>query len=613
MCGIFSYLGDRSDAGKVVVKGLKKLEYRGYDSFGFAEQDASGKFKTTKSTGKISEFSLTKNKFAKSVVALGHTRWATHGGVTRANAHPHSSSDGQVVVVHNGIIENYQDLKKDLQKKGWKFKSETDTEVIANLIASLLKGKTDLPTACRKAAKKFRGRYAFVAGQAGSTTVVAARHGSPMILGVERFYPKAAGRVAEKIDGSAFFIASDVPAFLEYTNDVVYLDDDEQVVIHPSPRGDHFHAHFSNLISGKPVKKRVVSIQMAVEEAEKGDYEHFMLKEIFDQKETISRALAQDPKKIEKVASMIRKAYGTYFVGCGTAGKVCLAAEYIFARVAERHINVVWGSEFDAFEPFIKEKSLLLAVSQSGETADVLEAFEVAKRKKAKRVGVVNVAGSSIARASDVVLPVNAGTEKAVASTKATTAQMTILTLLAYATAGKLAEGQQVLRDAASQITELLNPRYSEHLKKIAKAIHKQPNIYVIGKAENYPMALEASIKLQEVSYIHAEGFAAGELKHGPLALIEKGVPLIAFVPVGRFREDVLSNVMEVKSRGGLVIAVSPENDKTFDHWIRVPDVSAAQPIVNIIPIQLLAYHLAILRKNNPDMPRNLAKSVTVK
>ena len=613
MCGIIAYLGNKKTAGKLVVEGLKKLEYRGYDSFGFAEA-VNGKFKLTKKVGKISEFKTSTANFAKTNLSLGHTRWATHGGVKQKNAHPHFSADKRIMVVHNGIVENHTELRKQLQKKGVKFTTDTDTEVIPNLISQYLKGsKNDLAEAVRKASKKIQGRYAFVAAIAGEKKLVAARHGSPLILGIEKFFPKSDGRLVEKADGSAFFIASDVPAFLQYTHDVVYLDDEQIVQIEPSPREDHFHARFFSLKDGQPVKKRVISIDLTVTKTEKKGFRHFMLKEIFEQKETIQRALEQDEKQILKVADLIKKSYGTFLIGCGTAGKVCHTAEYLFAQVAQRHINVIFGSEFDTQEPFLRSKTLLIAVSQSGETADVLEAYKVAKRKGVKTVGVVNVAGSSIARQSDVVLPVNAGPEKAVASTKATTAQLAILTLLAYAMAGKLNEGRQLLAETASQINELLNPRYSDLIGKIARKIKNVESMYIIGKGADYPMALESAIKLQEVSYIHAEGFAAGELKHGPLALITKNVPLIAFVPPEKYRADVLSNVAEVKARGGKIIGVSAKNDDLFDNWIRVPDAGDAQPIVNIIPIQLLAYHLAVLRKNNPDLPRNLAKSVTVK
>ncbi|MFH1545853.1 MAG: glutamine--fructose-6-phosphate transaminase (isomerizing), partial [Patescibacteria group bacterium] len=565
MCGIFSYLGNQSNAGKLVVEGLKKLEYRGYDSFGFVEAvpatssgRGNGKLKLTKKVGKISEFPTSTFHFPPSNLALGHTRWATHGKVNLRNAHPHLSANGKVAVVHNGIVENHAELRKELQKRGVKFVSDTDTEVIPNLIASYLTPRFTggIREAVRRAAKKLKGRFAFVAAAEGEEKLVAARSGSPLIVGIEKFFPNSDDRLISKIDGSAFFVASDVPAFLKFTRDVVYLDDGEMVEIEPSPKNDHFHAHFFEIENGNTVKKRVISIDWKSGKAEKGDFAHFMLKEIFEQKETIERALNQDERQIEKVAELIRKSFGTFFIGCGTAGKVCATAEYLFAKIARRHVNVIFGSEFDTQEPFLTNKTLLIAVSQSGETADVLEAFKIAKKRGVRTVGVVNVEGSSVARHSDVVLPVNAGMEKAVASTKATTAQLAILTLLAYAVAGKLDEGKQMLAEAASQINDLLNPRYSEHLEKIARKIKNVESLYIIGKAADYPMALEAAIKLQEVSYIHAEGFAAGELKHGPLALITKGTPLIAFVPIGEYRADVLSNVAEVKARGGRIIGV---------------------------------------------------------
>lgn len=611
MCGIIAFLGKRENAGEIVVDGLKKLEYRGYDSFGFAEK-VGDKIRVTKKVGKISEFRANAKTFAKTNLAIGHTRWATHGKVSRANAHPHISSDGRVAVVHNGIVENHEILRKNLRKKGAKFASETDTEVIPNLIADFLRNNSPRE-AIRKAAQKLEGRFAFVASIAGEQKLFAARNGSPLILGIEKFFPKSDDRLLAKADGASFFIASDVPAFLDFTKNVVYLDDGELVEIEESPRRDHFHAHFFGIASGKSIKKRVISIDLKSSRAEKGEFAHFMLKEIFEQKETIASALNQNENEIERVAELIRKSFGTFFIGCGTAGKVCATAEYIFAKIARRHVNVIFGSEFDTQEYFLTARTLLIAVSQSGETADILEAFKIAKKKNVKTVGVVNVAGSSVARQADLILPVNAGVEKAVASTKATTAQLAILTLLAFAVAGKLEEGKKLLAETASAINDFLNPRYSKHLAEIAQKIKNVESLYIIGKGADYPMALEAAIKLQEVSYIHAEGFAAGELKHGPLALITKNVPLIAFVPTGKFRADVLSNVAEVHARGGRIIGVSAKNDKLFDEWIRVPDVGAAQPIVNIIPIQLLAYHLAVLRKNNPDLPRNLAKSVTVK
>jgi len=336
-------------------------------------------------------------------------------------------------------------------------------------------------------------------------------------------------------------------------------------------------------------------------------------KEIMEQKETLIRAVNQDPKKIEEVAKLIKKAFGTYFVGCGTAGKVCLVGEYLFASIAKKHINFSFGSEFGNYKDFLTKKSLMVVVSQSGETADTLEAIETAKGKGVKVVAIVNVENSTMARMADIVIPIKAGPEKAVASTKATTSQLAILTLLAYACDGGIPEGKQVLINTASQINEMLNPRYEEHIHALAEKIKNVESMYIIGRGANYPMALEAAIKLQEVSYIHAEGFAAGELKHGPIALISQGTPVIALVANDQNKKEILSNATEVKARGGYIIGVGPEKEEIFDYWIRVPDIKETSPIVNIIPIQILAYQLAVLRQNDPDKPRNLAKSVTVK
>jgi len=338
-----------------------------------------------------------------------------------------------------------------------------------------------------------------------------------------------------------------------------------------------------------------------------------MLKEIIEQKDTLARAINQEEDKILEVAEAIKNAYGTYIVGCGTAGKVGMVGTYLFSHIAQKHINFMFGSEFASFLPFMKDRSLMIAISQSGETADTLEAIEEAKKKGVKIVSIVNVETSTMARISDIVIPIKAGPEKAVASTKATTSQMAILVLLAYACAGKLDAGKKLLVDTASQINDMLNPRYEDYIRELAEKIAQVESMYIIGKDVNYPIALEAAIKLQEVSYIHAEGFAGGELKHGPIALISDGTPCIAIVANDESKPHILSNATEIKSRGGYIIGVAPENNSIFDYWIKVPDAGMASPIVNIIPIQILAYQLAVLRENNPDMPRNLAKSVTVK
>lgn len=588
MCGIFAYKGKRENAAEIVIEGLKKLEYRGYDSWGIAYKNKTG-IAIEKRIGKIGELKLSNIQLPKSSTAIGHSRWATHGGVTERNAHPHANENGDIVVVHNGIIENFRELKDSLLDKGHKFKSETDTETIAHLIEEYM--ENGFEEAVKRAIKDLKGRYAVLVISKNSDKIIAARRGSPLIVGKGR---------------SEYFVASDIPAFLEYTREVIYLDDNQMLVLNDVPR-------FYNIETGEKITKRVVEIEWNAEMAEKGEFEHFMLKEIMEQKDTIARAINQDDSEIMRLADEIKKGFGTYLVGCGTAGKVCLAASYTFSRVAKKHVNVVVGSEFPSYKHFIKEGSLVIAVSQSGETADTLEAIEVAKEKGAKVLSIINVEGSTMDRESDFSLRIKAGPEKAVASTKATTAQLAILTLLAYACDGRLAEGRKLLIETASKINDMLNPRYEEHIEKLADKLKGVESMYVIGKAENYAMALESAIKLQEVSYIHAEGFAGGELKHGPIALISSGTPCLVLVANDETKSDILSNAIEIKSRGGYIIGVSPENHEIFDYWIRVPDAGNASPIVNIIPIQILAYKLAVMKQNNPDMPRNLAKSVTVK
>lgn len=602
MCGIIAYRGHKTNAARMVLEGLKKLEYRGYDSWGVAARTVTKGQKNAeestdiyihKKTGKIGDQNLSELDLPKSSLAMAHSRWATHGGVTVKNAHPHASVEKDIVIIHNGIVENYLDLKKDLVKKRYEFVSETDTEVAAHLIHSEYAKHGDLEKAVLTALKQLTGRYAFLVMSRKHDMLIAARRGSPLIVG--------------KGENGDYFVASDIPAFRAHTDEVMYLDDEEMVVITDAG------ARFVNLKKGTEVQKRIVKITWDNKEAEKGDFKHFMLKEIMDQKETIHRAINQDEKLIKKVAQSIEKAFGTYLVGCGTTGKVCMVGSYLFSRIAHKHINVEFGSEFPNFRHFIRKGSLFIAVSQSGETADTLEAMEVAKAKGAKLMALVNVEGSSMDRLADISIYQKAGPEKAVASTKATTAQMAILTLIAYACAGNIVEGKRLLIEAASLINDMLNPRYEEHIRALAEKIQHVESMYVIGRGMNYPMALEGAIKLQEVSYIHAEGFAGGELKHGPIALITKGTPCIALVANDEMKNEILSNAIEVKSRGGFIIGVSPTNEEVFDYWIKVPDVGNASPIVNIIPVQILAYHLALLRKNDPDMPRNLAKSVTVK
>lgn len=588
MCGIFGYIGPRENALELVIKGLQKLEYRGYDSWGVAAE-LDGKLFIEKKVGKISEAKMEHFTGKKTGLAIGHTRWATHGGVTDINAHPHFSADKKVAVVHNGIIENYEEIREELGRHN--FISETDTEVIPHLISKYLKEKMSFKDAVRKAAKRLTGRYAIVAIAMGEKQLIAARRGSPLIVGVGK---------------DEYFLASDIPAFLEYTQDVNYLDDNEMVVLDGK-------VEFLNIDSGIPVHKRLVNIDWKAESAEKGEYDHYMLKEIMEQKDSILRAINQESDDIMHIAQTIKNSRGCFLSGAGTAGKVAMAAEYFFSIIAGRHVNFAPASEFPIFHHFLRPESLLIVVSQSGETADVLEAMEVAKKKGAKVLSIVNVEGSTIARHSDFSLHIKAGPEKAVASTKAATAQMALFLLITTAMKGELQEGRRILAEVASEINDMLNPRFLNYIKEVAASIKDQNNVYIIGKAENYPMALEAAIKIQEVSYVHAEGFASGELKHGPIALISKGTPCISLVANDEVKNDVINNTLELKARGAYIIGISPEKHEVFDAWIRVPDVGVASPLVNIIPVQLLAYYLGVLRGLDPDMPRNLAKSVTVK
>ncbi len=587
MCGIIGYKGFRN-AGDILVKGLKKLEYRGYDSWGIAIKNKE-RLSFIKKIGKIKDFNE-ELEFSGNL-GIGHTRWATTGKVSETNAHPHFSCDKKIALVHNGIIENYQELKRKLMDKGHEFYSETDTEVIAHLIEDNIDSGLLLEDSVKKAAEELKGRSAFVVISKDNDKIIAIRNGSPLIIGV---------------GDNEYFIASDIPAFLEYTNKVMYLDDNEMAIINNK-------IEFYSLIQNKKVKKRLIEIDWDTKQAERGSYPHFMIKEIMEQKETIRNAINQNDKDLLKIADSIKNAFGTFIIGCGTAGKVALTAQYLFSIIANKHINSIFASEFPNYHHFLTDKTLVIAISQSGETADVLEAIKTAREKQAKIISILNVYGSSMMRQSHESIMINAGPEKAVASTKATTAQLALVTLLAYACANKLEEGKRLLIETASQVNDMLNPRYEDYIKTLAEKICNQENIYIIGRSLNYPMALEAAIKIQEVSYIHAEGFAGGELKHGPLALIGKNTPCIALVANDETKDEILVNANEVKVRGGFIIGISPENNSIFDYWIKVPDINNASPIVNIIPIQILAYHLALLRGCDPDYPRSLAKSVTVK
>ncbi|MGD9275865.1 MAG: glutamine--fructose-6-phosphate transaminase (isomerizing) [Candidatus Pacearchaeota archaeon] len=591
MCGIVAYKNNKRDVFSVLLESLKKLEYRGYDSFGFATS-FENEILREKKVGKVSE---TFCEPLRGFAGIAHTRWATHGKVTEINTHPHFSCNGKLAVVHNGIIENFNELKKSLIEKGHRFLSETDTEVIAHLIEEFLSLGFNLKDAVMKTGNLLKGRNAFVILDSLSK-IAGFRNGSPMIVGIK------------KENGfSEIFIASDIQAFIDKTKDIMYLDDNQVVMIENNPI-------FFNSLTGEKIEKRIINVDVDVNIAEKGDYAHFMLKEIMEQKETLLRAISQDDFDLMHIAKEINNSKGVFFIGCGTAARVCHTAEYIFSSVADKHVNYIPASEFENYKNFLVPETLVIAISQSGETADVLDALKVAKERGSKIISITNVENSSVANSSDYNFLINAGPEKAVASTKATTSQLAVVLLLAYAASGILREGDRVLVDLAGKVNDMLNPRYSEHIKKLAEKIYQTKNIFIIGRGMNYPMALESAIKIMEVSYIHAQGFAGGELKHGPIALIEEGTPVIALVGNDETKEEIISNAIEVKSRGAYVIGVAPENNPAFDYWIKTPKVEkTVSSIVNLIPVQLLAYYLGTLKGYNVDYPRSLAKSVTVK
>lgn len=584
MCGIIGYFG-KEQASPMLIEGLKRLEYRGYDSYGMATS-SGGKLHIDKNVGKISSHNGTP---LPGTVGIAHTRWATHGKVTVPNAHPHSDCTGRIAVVHNGIIENYQELRRILEARGHKFTSETDTEVIAHLVEDHLKG-SDLKQASRMALSELEGNYAVAIITGDGKEMIGARKGSPLVLGVAS-------------DG--YFLASDIPAFLPYTKNIIYLYEDDMVVVNGG-------IEIFSIKTGEKLERQVDSIDWTVEQAQKGDFAHFMLKEIVEQSDTIKNAARQDPASIKRVADAINEARGVFFVACGSSYHACLSGSYMFSKIAKRHVNVVLASEFPNYEDFLTDKTLVIAVSQSGETADVLEAVNAARRKNSKVISIVNVTGSTLTRHSDESILMNAGPEICVLSTKTYTSQLSILLLLAYAVVGQYERGLKELEYAWNIVYNLTSRNTREYISRLAGKMKDKEHVFIIGRDSNYPTAMEAALKIKEVSYIHAEGFAGGEIKHGPIALIEQGTPCITFVG-SHIEKETLSNVMELKARGGYMIGISPRNNEVFDCFIKVPEIGNINPISQIIPIQILAYKLAILRGCDPDKPRNLAKSCTVK
>ncbi|MGJ8714963.1 MAG: glutamine--fructose-6-phosphate transaminase (isomerizing) [Maribacter stanieri] len=613
MCGIVGYIGYR-DAFPIVIKGLQRLEYRGYDSAGIALYDGN-QINLAKTKGKVEDL---KNK-AKSIsqegsIGIGHTRWATHGVPNDVNSHPHYSNSGELVIIHNGIIENYESIKQELTKRGYIFQSDTDTEVLVNLIEEVQKTEgVKLGKAVQIALNQVVGAYAIaVFDQKKPDEIVVAKLGSPLAIGIG--------------DGE-FFIASDASPFIEFTNNAVYLEDEEMAIIR----------------LGKEIKLRkikddsvaypnLLELQMNLEEIEKGGYDHFMLKEIYEQpraiKDTYRGRLLADQGLIRMAGIDLNmekflNANRIIIVACGTSWHAGLVAEYIFEDLARIPVEVEYASEFRYRNPVITDKDVLIAISQSGETADTLAAIKLAKEKGAFVFGVCNVVGSSIARETDAGAYTHAGPEIGVASTKAFTTQITVLTLIAL----KLAKAKGVFSESKyhEYLTELENiPNKVEKslqsnalIEIIADVYKDSTNCLYLGRGYNFPVALEGALKLKEISYIHAEGYPAAEMKHGPIALIDEHMPVFVIATKKGHYEKVVSNIQEIKSRKGKIIAIVTEGDEQVrdlaDHVIEVPEtLESLTPLLTTIPLQLLSYHIAVMRGCNVDQPRNLAKSVTV-
>lgn len=576
MCGIIGYTGKRNGI-PIIYNALKTLSYRGYDSWGIAAAN-NAELTIHKNTGDICRTELPSMMSNK---VIGHTRWATHGGVTKVNAHPHTSTDKKISIVHNGIIENYMDLKAALEDEGCKFESETDTEAIVHLISHFAK-KHDFKRAFRDALTNLKGSYAILAMDADGK-IAFARKGSPLVLGIGK---------------DEIFISSDIPSFLTHTKNIVCLED-----------GDYGYIENNLEIynDGQRVHRVETQAPWDIEVAKKGQYQHFMLKEIEEQSITIRKSLNQPEEIIAKTAEMMKKASAVYLAGCGTSYNTCAIASYQFAKAKVKTIPVL-ASEFEKHLPFIDENSLLIAVSQSGETKDLIDAISQAKEKGATIAGIINVPSSTIARTSDIAIHMHAGPELCVLSTKSSTSQLAIFSLLAFELQKR---NHDILYEAAAMVPHVIRES-RKTIKKVAKKIAKNNSLFVIGRNALSQSAREAALKIKEVSYIHAEGFAAGELKHGSIALIDYETPVIVFAD-NETRELSTSNAMEVKARGAFVIGIDSKNSKAYDVHIPIPEIDDMTPILALIPAQLLAYHLALERKCNPDKPRNLAKSVTVK
>jgi glutamine---fructose-6-phosphate transaminase (isomerizing) len=586
VCSIIG-IASSIEAAPLVVKGLRRMEYRGYDSAGVATFDGH-RIAVRKGVGKVGEVNTFLSLDSLSGhVAIGHTRWATHGGVTDSNAHPHLSSSGRVAIVHNGIIDNYQPLKESLLREGYTFKSQTDSEVIANLLEKIYLETENVRETIRRTALRLRGKYA-VAAIFDDGTLAGVRNHEPLILGVGR-------------DG--YFVASDVLGFANHTDKVIYLENEEFATVSGGTVGIYD-------LRGRPISHQLTTVAKEFGEADKGEYVHYTLKEIFEQPSTVLKNGGPTAGEVRSLVAMLRGAKRVYVTGCGTSFHAGLLGVRLLFEFASIAATPIISSEARFFPAQYGDGTVMLAISQSGETADVLEAVESAKEKGADIVSLVNVKTSSLARASKLVVGLNCGPEVGVAATKSFTAELATLYGLVEGLLG--GEFSFKLGDVPGAISEALETE--SRVKGIAARMRGASDVYVLGAGLHYYSALEASLKLKELAYIHAEAIPGGELKHGPLALIDRHAFVIMINPQDETYEDTFAWTHEVKSRGARIIGLSNKPCDMYDYWVPLPTVSAPlYPLVEVVPLQLLAYHLALERNADPDFPRNLAKSVTVK
>lgn len=586
MCSIIGYRGS-SLAVQVIIAGLQRMEYRGYDSAGVATLFRN-QIHVRKGVGRVKEVrnSLELDSMP-GVIGIGHTRWATHGGVNDVNAHPHSSDSNQVAIVHNGIIENYLSLKHQLRESGFRFVSQTDSEVIANLLQEGYVQSGSVKEAMQRTVSRLSGSYAFIA-MFDNGTIAAARNHEPLIVGVGQ---------------NEYYISSDVLGFVDYTDDAVFLGDEEIVVV------DASGMHFLNF-QGISLQPRLTKIAHDSLDAEKGEFSHFTIKEIFEQPLGILKASDDKKPEYELFLEYLRKSKNLFLTGSGTSYHASLVGSYILSKYAGRRAEPLIASEVQYSPHILDQDAVLLALSQSGESADVLNAVSIAKRQNAKVISIVNSMTSSLVRESLISLGLNCGPEIGVAATKSFTAQLALIYRLADTLSGGkiVADFPEISRNISKVLFE------SSKIQKISEEFRLATDIYVLGRGVHFPIALEGSLKIKEITYIHAEGLPGGELKHGPLALIHKGVYVIVINPHDSTYEDTLTGANEIKSRGGKIIGISDRPNDLYDQWIEIPPMrESLHPIVETVPLQLLAYYASLERNADPDYPRNLAKCVTVK